>query len=107
MHRPPRILLVSGKSQPGFNIAPPLGLHQLHHYLTARGIESEVLARDLMQPDGHIARTAQGAYGVVGFSVSHDNMPLNPGGLTVYPGNIGQTNSARVSIDPIGRLRPG
>ena len=74
MHRPPSILLVSGKSQPGFNIAPPLGLHQLHHYLTARGVGSEVLARDLMQPDGHIARTAEGAYDVVGFSVSHDNM---------------------------------
>jgi radical SAM superfamily enzyme YgiQ (UPF0313 family) len=72
-----RILLVSLCSSPGFNIAPPTGIHQLRHHLEKHGIACDVLDRDLEDPDAYVARAREGVYEVIGMSVSHVRMTVD------------------------------
>lgn len=67
------VLLVSNKSNVGYNIAPPIGLYQLQGYLQQHGVHCELLDRELeLDPTSWIERAAE--FDVIGFSVSHDNM---------------------------------
>jgi radical SAM superfamily enzyme YgiQ (UPF0313 family) len=70
----PRVLLVSNRCSPGYNIAPPTGLYQLHSYVSRRGIMCTVLDREIEGPLPYISRARAGEFDVIGFSVSHDNM---------------------------------
>jgi radical SAM superfamily enzyme YgiQ (UPF0313 family) len=69
-----RLLLVGNKSNSGYNIAPPIGLYQLHAYVSRRGVRSAVLDRELEDPAPYVERARRGEFDVIGFSVSHDNM---------------------------------
>lgn len=71
---PIKILLVSNKCSPGYNIAPPIGLYQLQGYLSQRGVAAQVLDRELEEPLPYVRRVAGGEFDIIGFSVSHDNM---------------------------------
>ena len=42
-----RILLITGKSREGYNIAPSLGLYQLRHFLIQRDVDCDLLDREL------------------------------------------------------------
>lgn len=69
-----RTLLVTSKSQAGYNLAAPLGLYQLRHFVRGHGFECDLLDRDLYEPDEALARIEAGDYAVVGMSVAHDVM---------------------------------
>lgn len=69
-----RLLLISNKASAGFNIAPPLGLYQLHAYVSQRGIYSVLCDRELEEPDAYLRRAEDGEFDVIGYSVSHDKM---------------------------------
>ena len=69
-----RLLIVTLKSAPGYNIAPPVGIFQLRHYLVTRGIACDVLDREMGPVDPFIEQARNGDYDVIGFSVSHVNM---------------------------------
>jgi radical SAM superfamily enzyme YgiQ (UPF0313 family) len=69
-----RILLITGKSREGYNIAPSLGLYQLRHFLIQRDVDCDLLDRELYPEDDALARAQAGDYDLIGFSVSHDNM---------------------------------
>ncbi len=74
MDREPRLLLVTLKAEAGVNIAPPPGVYQLANYQTRRGVVCDVLDRELEAVDGYLEAVRDGAYDVVGFSVSHVHM---------------------------------
>ncbi|MGE5505001.1 MAG: B12-binding domain-containing radical SAM protein [Actinomycetota bacterium] len=69
-----RLLLVSGKVSVGFNAEPSLGLYQLAAWVKGRGVEVDLLDRELDAPDQWLTRAAEGAYDIIGFSVSHPHM---------------------------------
>ena len=69
-----RTLLVTSKSQAGYNLAAPLGLYQLRHHVKTRGFDCDLLDRDLYEPDQALADIHAGRYDVVGMSVAHDVM---------------------------------
>ncbi len=69
-----KVLLVTMKNGVGFNIAPQVAVYQLRHYLTDHGIDCEIFDRDIAEPESFIGKTREGAYAVIGFSVSSQNM---------------------------------
>jgi radical SAM superfamily enzyme YgiQ (UPF0313 family) len=69
-----RILLVSLKSAPGFNIAPPVGLYQLRYFVSQRGVDCRILDRDIENADTLVDAARDGEFDVIGLSVSHVNM---------------------------------
>jgi radical SAM superfamily enzyme YgiQ (UPF0313 family) len=72
--KPVNVLLTTSVSGKGFNIAPPLGLYRLQHYLQERGIYCDILDLDIDNKDEAVAKVGQGFYDIIGLSVSHYNM---------------------------------
>lgn len=70
----PRVLLVSAKAKQGYNIAPPLGLYQLRLFVCERGVDCELLDRELDDPQPYLERAEAGEFDIIGFSVTHFNM---------------------------------
>ncbi|MBI4238760.1 MAG: cobalamin B12-binding domain-containing protein [Deltaproteobacteria bacterium] len=61
-------------SNSGFFISPPMGLVRLQHYLQERGIHCDILDLDLRSQPDYLQRAIDGAYDVIGISVSHYNV---------------------------------
>ncbi len=72
-----KVLLVTLKAAPGFNIAPSIGIHQLQQYLEQRGIGCEVLDREFEDEEPYVEKARNGAYAVIGLSVSHLHMTVD------------------------------
>ena len=73
----PKMLLVSGKASTGFtgfNIAPPLGLYQLKHYISQHGFHCELFDREINTADSYLSRAEAGEFDVFGFSVTRNNI---------------------------------
>ena len=77
MKEPAKVLLVTLKAAPGFNIAPSIGIHQLQHYLEQRNIGCEVLDREFEAEEPYVEKARNGAYDVIGLSVSHLHMTVD------------------------------
>ncbi|MBF0559227.1 MAG: B12-binding domain-containing radical SAM protein [Nitrospirae bacterium] len=68
------ILLMTSKSGPGWNLAPPLGLYRLKNYVEKDNIHCDILDYDIDADNTYLQRAGQGYYDVIGMSVSHINM---------------------------------
>ena len=77
MRQNAKVLLVTLKAAPGFNIAPSIGIHQLQHFLEQRGIACDVLDREFEDEEPYVEKARAGAYDVIGMSVSHLHMQVD------------------------------
>jgi len=76
-----RVLLITGCSGLGFNLAPHFGVYQLYNYLIQHGIMCDLYDRDLElnnwseKGETDFRRNLEnGVYDVVGISVAHDKV---------------------------------
>ena len=76
-----RVLLITGCSGLGFNLAPHFGVYQLFNYLIQHGISCDLYDRDLELNNwcdkgeaDFVSNIEKGVYDVVGISVAHDKV---------------------------------
>ncbi len=72
-----KVLLVTSRSNEGFNIAPPLGLYRLKHYLNENAVDCDILDLDLESEEQYLKKIAADEYDIIGVSVSHWKMKFD------------------------------
>ena len=75
LKRKTSVLLITGKAEKGFNIAPPIGVYQLLNYLVQRNHDCEIFDQEIETEAEYLKNVEAGKYDVIGMSVSHDHMP--------------------------------
>lgn len=69
-----RVLLMTSYAGLGFNNSPPIGLYRLQYALNRVGIPCDVIDLTIKSIDEYLLKVREGAYRVIGMSVSHTHM---------------------------------